>query len=77
MAGTVRTGYARRCMERFGIAGMVWLVLFAFGLVRLEWFVGLRRGHVRQGLAWQARFVPFRYVRERMGSVRQAIKGGK
>ena len=41
-------------MERFGIAGMVWLVLFAFGLVRLEWFVGLRRGHVRQGLAWQA-----------------------
>ena len=55
MAGTVRTGYARCGMERFGIAGMVWLVLFAFGLVRLEWFVGLRRGHVRQGLAWQAR----------------------
>ena len=40
---------------RLGWQGMVGLVLLAFGFVRLEWFVGLRRGHVRQGLAWQAR----------------------
>ena len=52
--------------------GHVWLGMA--GNVRTGY---ARCGMERQCLAGEARFVPFRYVRERMGSVRQAIKGGK
>ena len=53
-----------------------WWGMFSRGNAGTVWTGYARCGMERQCLAGEARFVPFRYVRERMGSVRQAIKGG-
>ena len=67
---------------RPGMAGELWLGWERFCAVRscMVWFgrQGLACiGMERKCLAGEARYVPFRYVLERMGSVRQAIKGGE